>query len=88
MEVGDPEQGIDMYSRDRIGIRFGDLFDVDAPLGAHHPEIVAFGAIEQEGDVVLRDDVPGALHQHAFDGVPLDVHPQDLAGDFSSLIGR
>jgi hypothetical protein len=80
VEVGDAEKRIDVHACYRIGVAVGDLFYVDAALGAHHPEEGPRRAIDEEGEVVLRADVAGALHEHASHDVALDVHAEDVPG--------
>jgi hypothetical protein len=88
VEFANAQQRIDVDARYRVGIGGRYLFYIDAALGAHHPQKLALGSIQQECAVVLGFDVARALHQDALDGVALDVHSEDRAGHLSGLVGR
>ena len=73
--------------RDRVGVLVRDDLDLDAALGAGDAEVVAVGAVDQEGEVVLLGDVGGRRDQHPVDGEALDVHAEDLARLGDGVLG-
>ena len=68
----------------RVGL--GDLFDLDATLGAQHPEVELGGAVQGEAGVVLLGDVRRVLDPDARDHVALDVEAEDVAGVQADLV--
>ena len=77
--VVDTDLRVDRDPRDGVGVLVRDDLDLDAALGGGDAEVVAVGAVDQEGEVVLLRDVGGGRDEHPVDGVALDVHAEDLA---------
>jgi hypothetical protein len=61
----------------RLRCRRCHLLDIHPALHAGHREEGAMGAVEDERQVVLRNDVARRCHQHAVHGVTFDVHAKD-----------
>ena len=68
-----------MQPRERVGLRRGDLLDLDAALGREHEERRLLRAVERDGEVVLLRDVGRALDPELAHDVPADVEPEDRA---------
>ncbi len=83
--VGEPLQRVDVMADQLLGRLLGDLFDVDAALGAEHHERLLGRAVEQHRGVVLGGDVRGVLDPQRADDVSLDVHAEDVAGVLARL---
>ena len=75
----------DLLDGVRVGLR--DLLDLDTALDAGDAEVLAVGAVEQEGEVVLLLDARGRRDQHPVDGQALDLHPEDGLGVRLGLVG-
>ena len=85
--VLDADQRVDVDPGDGRRVLLRHLLDVDAALGAHHPEVLLGRPVEGEGGVVLLADVAGLLDPHRADDVALDVHAQDVGGVQAGLVG-
>lgn len=73
------------------GLRTGGrhLLDLHAALDGGDGEEGAVGTVEEEGDVVLLDDLGGRLgDHHLVDRVALDVHPEDVRRAGDGLVRR
>ena len=66
-----------MAADDRVGVRLGDLLDLDAALGRAHQQDPPLGPVEDGREVELLDDVGGRADQDLADGHALDVHAED-----------
>jgi hypothetical protein len=71
---------------DGVGVLFGHRLDLDTAFGREHQEMLLGGPIEREAGVVLLVDVGCLLDPEPFDGVPLDVHAEDVAGVCADLV--
>ena len=67
-----------MLADDGLGVAVGDLFDVHATLGGEEYERLLGRAVHHDREVHLALDVRAALNEHLVDGVPADVHAEDL----------
>jgi hypothetical protein len=72
---------------DGVGVGFGDRLDLDTTLGREHEQVLLGGPVEREARVVLLLDVGGVLDPQSLDDVALDVHPEDVPGVESDLVG-
>src|SRR5207248_6460787 len=74
-----PRVGMEFGNRFGMGLRY--LLDLHAALGAENQHGLARIAVEGEPQIELARDLLGGLAEDLLDGVALDRHPQDLAGD-------
>ena len=80
--------GVDGHLGQRVRAFYGELLDLHAALVGRHREERAVGTVQEVGDVVLLLDLGAGVDEHAVHRVPLDVHPEDLLGRRSRVVGR
>ncbi|MBE1491598.1 hypothetical protein H4W31_007236 [Plantactinospora soyae] len=91
---GQPERALPVEAGGRVDLEPGQrlrvlgrhLFDLDPALPGGQGEERALGPVEQQGDVVLVDDLAGLGDQHLVHGVALDVHAQDVGRDVTRRV--
>ncbi len=86
--VRQAQQRVGVLVDDGLGVVHGDLLDLDAALGGADEHQAPGGAIEQDREVVLLDDLRGRPDEHAPDRQALDLEGQDLGRDLLGLVGR
>jgi hypothetical protein len=73
---------------DVLGVRLGDLLDVDAAhVGEHERRLLGRAVVDDSG-VVLLLDLRHRVDQHAAGHVAVDLELEDLAGVRLGLLGR
>src|SRR4051794_22622486 len=77
--VVDADLRVDGDAGDRVGVLVRGDLDLHTALGGGDAEVVAVGAVDEEGEVVLLRDVGRRCDQRPVDRVALDVHAEDLA---------
>jgi hypothetical protein len=83
--VRDAVECVDVAADQLLRRLLGDLFDVDAALGAEHHERLLRRAVEQDRGVVLGGDVRSVLDPERANDMSLDVHAEDVAGVLARL---
>ena len=73
---------VDFVARERLGLVFGELLDLDASLFRAQRREAVRRAVEKNREVVFLGDLGALGNQDGMHRVPLDVHTEDRAGCF------
>ena len=84
----DADVRVDTDAGEGLGALDGELLDVHAALLGAHGQVGAVRAVEQDREVVLLGDPSTLGDHHTVDGVPLDVHAEDLLSELLGFLGR
>ncbi len=85
---GHTHVGVDRRLGDGLGAGLRHLLDLHAALDGRDGEEGAVGTVQEEGDVVLLQDLRSRLgDHHLVDRVALDVHAEDVGRVLDRLVG-
>ena len=76
----DALERVDADAGQGLGALDGEGLDVHAALARAHRQVLALGAVQEDGEVVLGVQVDAVGDEDGAHRVALDVHAQDVAG--------